>query len=131
MNAITLNLSDTAYVRAQRAALLLNRSVEAFLESMLDTALPVLEHAPPNLAAELAALAAFSDADLWRVARCPMPVEDEIRLHGLLDAQSERALTDDEERQLENLYHHAGRLTLLKSQAYALLHQRGYSVPKP
>ncbi len=131
MNAITLNLSDTAYVRAKRAALLLNRSVEAFLESMLDTALPVLEAAPPNLAVELAALATHSDADLWRVARNPMAVEDEIRLHDLLDAQSVRALTEDEDRQLENLYHQAGRLTLLKSQAYALLHQRGYSVPKP
>ncbi len=115
MNAITFNLSDTAYVRAQHAALLLNRSVEAFLESMLDTALPVLETAPPNLAVELAELATHSDADLWRVVRNPMPAEDEILLHDLLDAQSERSLTEDESRQLENLYHHAGRLTLLKS----------------
>ena len=131
MNAITLNLPDPVYLRAQNAALLLNRSVEEFLEATLKTALPVLEDAPSNLAAELAALATFSDAELWHAARNPMPAQDETRLHDLLDTQSERALTADEARQLESLYHLAGRLTVIKAQAYALLHQRGFSVPQP
>jgi hypothetical protein len=131
MNSITLNLSDTAYERARRAAMLLNRSIEEFLESMLNTSLPALDNAPSNLTTEMATLPTLSDADLWRVARGQMEAKDETLLHELLDAQAERQLSTEEARQLENLYHQAGRLTLIKSQAYALLHQRGYSVPQP
>jgi hypothetical protein len=132
MNSVTLQLPESSYKRAQRAAMLLNRSIEDFLESMLNSSLPVLDDAPSNdLAAEIAKLSTLSDADLWRVARSQMTATDEEQLHDLLDAQAERTLTEEEEAQLDALYHQVGRLTLIKSQAYALLHQRGHAVPQP
>ncbi len=131
INSVTLQLPDSSYKRAQRAAMLLNRSIEDLLESMLNSALPALDDTSTNLATEMAQLPTLLDAELWRVARSQMRAEDEALLHELLDVQAERQLSTEEARQLENLYHQAGRLTLIKSQAYTLLHQRGYSVPQP
>ncbi len=131
VKSITLKLSDTIYQRARRAATLLNRSIEEVLESTLNTALPELEDTPAELAAEMAKLPALSDIQLWQVARCQMEAARETLLYDLLDAQSERPLTSEEARQLEELRHQAGQLMVLKSQAYALLHQRGYPVPQP
>lgn len=132
MNSVTLQLPESSYKRAQRAAMLLNRSIEDFLESTLNSSLPVLEDAPSNdLAIELAALSTFSDAELWRMARCQITATDEEQFQYLLETQGERSLTDDEETQLDALYHQVGRLTLIKSQAYALLQQRGHAVPQP
>lgn len=132
MNSVTLQLPENSYKRAQRAAMLLNRSIEDFLESMLNSSLPVLDDAPSNdLATEMATLSTLSDADLWRVARGQISPAEEEQFHDLLDAQAERPLTEEDEAQLDALYHQVGRLTLIKSQAYALLHQRGHSVPQP
>jgi hypothetical protein len=130
-NSITLKLSDSVYQRARRAATLLNRSIEDVLESTLNTTLPEVDDAPSDLAADLAELPTLSDVDLWHVARRQMKAEREVLLHDLLDEQAERPLTLEEAHQLEELRHEAGRLMLLKSQAYALLHQRGYPVPQP
>lgn len=127
-NSVTLNLSDTIFQRARRAAALLNRSIEEVLESTLDTSLPVLDDSPTDLAADLAKLPTLTDAELWQVARSKMTPEHEALLHQLLDTQSERQLTPNEARQLEALRRQAGQLTLMKSQAYALLHERGYPV---
>ncbi|MCK6621903.1 MAG: hypothetical protein HUU32_18560 [Calditrichaceae bacterium] len=109
----------------------MNRSIEEVLESTLNTALPELEDAPAELAAEMAKLPELSDSQLWQVARRQMEVARETLLYDLLDAQAERSLTSEEVRQLEELRHQAGRIMVLKSQAYALLHQRGYPVPQP
>jgi len=115
-NSITINLPDTVYQRARRATTLLNRSVEELLE------------APADL---IARLPLSTDAGLWQVARSRMDTEDETLLHELLDTQAERELTNEEARQLEVLRQHAGRLTIIKSQVYSLLHQRGYPAPPP
>ncbi len=131
MNSVTLQLPESSYKRAQRAAMLLNRSIEDFLESMLNSSLPALDDAPTNLEEEMAQLPTLSDDELWRIARSQMRAEDEALLHELLDLKAEQKLSTEEVEQLENLYHQAGRLTVLKSHAYALLHQRGYSVPQP
>lgn len=130
-HTVTLNLPETVYERARRAASLLNRSVEDLLESALDTALPSLEDAPAHLEAEMARLPSLNDTELWQIARSRMEAKREKSLHELLDAQAERQLSEEEARQLESLHHESGKLTLLKSQAYALLHQRGYPVPQP
>jgi len=130
INSVTLQLPESSYKRAQRAAMLLNRSIESFLESMLNSSLPALDDAPTNLETEMAQLPTLSDDDLWRVARSQMRVEDEALLHDLLDLKAEQKLSTEEAQQLNNLHHEAGRLLVLKSQAYALLHERGYSVPQ-
>ncbi|MCI0695003.1 hypothetical protein L0337_23710 [candidate division KSB1 bacterium] len=131
MNSVTLQLPESSYKRAQRAAMLLNRSIENVLESMLNAALPALDDAPRKLETEMAQLPTLSDAELWHIARSQMEAEDETLFHELLEAQAERQLSTEEAGQLENLYHQAGRLLVIKSQAYALLHQRGYAVPQP
>lgn len=131
MNSVTLQLPESAYKRAQRDAMLLNRSIEDLLASMLNSALPALDDTSTNLDEEMAQLSTLSDDELWRVARSQMGEEDEALLHDLLDLKAEQKLSTEEAQQLKNLHHEAGRLLVLKSQAYALLHERGYSVPQP
>jgi len=130
MNSVTLQLPESSYKRAQRDAMLLNRSIEDLLASILNSALPALDDASKNLEAEMAQLSNLSDDDLWRVARSQMRAEDEALLHHLLDLKAEQKLSIEEAQKLENFHHEAGRLMVLKSQAYALLHERGYSVPQ-
>lgn len=131
MNSVTLQLPESSYKRAQRDAMLLNRSIEDLLAAMLNSALPALDDASTNLDEEMAQLSTRSDDELWRVARSQMGEEDEALLHDLLDLKAEQKLSTEEAQQLKNLHHEAGRLLVLKSQAYALLHERGYSVPQP
>lgn len=130
-HSVTLNLPENVYERARRTASILNRSVEELLESTLDTALPAFDDAPTHLETDMARLPSLNDTELWQVARSKMDKKREKTLHKLLDAQAERRLNEKETRQLESLHHESGKLTLLKSQAYALLHQRGYPVPQP
>jgi len=131
MNSVTLQLPESSYKRAQRDAMLLNRSVEDLLASMLNSALPALDETSTSLDEEMAQLSTLSDDELWCVARSQMGEEDEALLHDLLDLKAEQKLSTEEAQQLKNLHHEAGRLLVLKSQAYALLHERGYSVPQP
>jgi len=131
MNSVTLQLPESLYKRAQRDAMLLNRTIEDLLASMLNSAFPAVEETSTDLEAEMASMTALSDAELWRVARSQMREEDEALLHDLLDLKAEQKLSTEEAQQLKNLHHEAGRLLVLKSQAYALLHERGYSVPQP
>jgi hypothetical protein len=131
MNSVTLQLPDSSYKRAQRAAMLLNRSIEDLLASMLNSALPALDETSTNLETEMAQMPTLPDDELWRIARSQMRAEDEALLHDLLDLKAEQKLSTEEAQQLKNLHHEAGRLMVLKSQAYALLHQRGYSVSQP
>lgn len=131
MNSVTLQLPESLYKRAQRDAMLLNRSIEDLLASMLNSAFPAVEETTTNLETEMASMTALSDAELWRVARSQMREEDEALLHELLDLKAEQKLSNEEAQRLEELHHEAGRLLVLKSQAYALLHERGYSVPQP
>jgi hypothetical protein len=131
MNAITLELPDALYKRAQRAAALLERPVKDVLESALNQALPVLDEAPADVAADMARLPGLPDDELWRVARSEMAPDREVLLHRLLDKQAGQKLNAKEKKQLRELHRQAGRLTVLKSQAYALLHQRGFPVPQP
>jgi hypothetical protein len=130
MNSVTLQLPESLYKRAQRDAMLLNRSIEDLLASMLNSAFPAVEEISTDLEAEMASMTTLSDAELWRVARSQMREEDEALLHELLDLKAERNLSNEEAQKLDALHHEAGRLLVLKSQAYALLHERGYSVPQ-
>jgi hypothetical protein len=131
MNSVTLQLPESLYKRAQRDAMLLNRSIEDLLASMLNSAFPAVEKISTDLEAEMASMTTLSDADLWRVARSQMREEDEAVLHELLDLKAEQNLSNEEAQKLDDLHHEAGRLLVLKSHAYALLHERGYSVPQP
>lgn len=122
---VTLNIPSRVYWRAQRAAEAVRRPVERVIVETLDTALPSLDDAPPEMIDELAAMHTLPDKNLREVARSIMPAKQQARLRRLSVAQQERPLKPAEVRELDELVNEYGRVTLRKAHAYALLHKRG------
>ncbi len=125
MATITLNLSRQLVKRAEQASLALKKPVEDVLTDLLDVALPDTSDAPAELQAELARMTWLDNQTLWRIARTQMDAQSEARLRTLAQMQDKRALTAVEKTELDKLRREYGRITLLKSRAYALLSLRG------
>ncbi len=98
---------------------------------ILDVALPSLEDVPTRMIADIAALARLDDLALWCVARITISVAQQEKFQSLQTIQQVRPLTVGETAQFEDLLDEIGRCTLLKAEAYRLLHHRGYPVPQP
>ena len=122
---VTLNIPSRVYWRAQRAAEAARRPVERVIVETLDTALPSLDDAPPEMIDELAAMHTLPDKNLREAARSIMPAKQQARLRRLSVAQQERPLKPAEVRELDELVNEYGRVTLRKAHAYMLLHKRG------
>ncbi|HID52439.1 MAG TPA: hypothetical protein EYP41_10415 [Anaerolineae bacterium] len=125
MTTITLNLPGRLIQRAEQASLVLQKPVEDILTDLLDVTLPDTTDAPPELQADLARMTWMDNQALWQIARDQMDTQSESRLRTLAQLQDERALTAVERTELDNLRREYGRITLLKSRAYALLSLRG------
>lgn len=125
LQSVTLSLPDSLMQRAKTAADALHRPVEEVLTDMLAATLPDVADAPPETQADLAGMTWLSSQELWEVARSEMPTERQQRLQDLVDLQSERPLSLEEEEVLETLRREYGRIMLFKARAYALLSLRG------
>jgi hypothetical protein len=125
MNSVTLQLPDTVMRRAQQAAAALHHPLEEVLADLLAATLPDVERAPESLRAELARMTWLSDTELWALARSQIDEAQQAQLQALATAQTERALTPNEQATLEDLRQAYGRVTLLKARAFALLGLRG------
>lgn len=123
---VTLNIPSRVYWRAQRAAEAVRRPIERVIVETLDTALPSLDDAPPEMVDELAAMSTLPDKNLWEVARSIMSAKQQTRMRRLSAAQQDRPLKPAEVRELDELMNEYGRVTLCKAHAYALLHKRGF-----
>ena len=66
----------------------------------------------------------LNEGELWTIAQSQMSRAEQARLSDLSAQQTSRALTTDEEKQLEALRSEYGRITLRKARAYALLSLR-------
>jgi hypothetical protein len=126
VQAITLQVPEHIYERARQVAETTHQPLErVFLEELEDAFLPNL---PPDEEAELASLKHLSDDALWTIAREQMAVSLQARMEELMDKNSRGTITPDEYRELEELVDRGQRLMLRKSEAAALLTDRGYRV---
>ena len=126
---ITLPVPDYIYDRARQIAAGTAQSIEAVLLQQLQEAfaepVPAL---PPDEQRELEALTHLSDEALWTIAREHMAQERQVRLHVLMDANSQGTLDEPQRAELEALVAQGQRLSVRKAQAAALLTERGYRV---
>jgi hypothetical protein len=122
MTIITLNLPEKTIIQAKHAAAILNRSVEEVLVEMLTAVLPSVQDAPEALQAELAGMTWMDNKALWTIARSAMPQIDQDRMRQLSEMENR---SESDEQELENLRNEYGRITLIKSRAYAILSLRG------
>ena len=96
---VTLPGPDYIYDRARQIAEGTSQSIEAVLLQQLQEAfaepLPAL---PLKEQRELEALVSLSDDALWTIAREQMPENRQVRLRSLMDANSQGALDDAQQR---------------------------------
>jgi len=129
MRTVTIELPELLYRFACQVAEVTKQPLEAILRDSIAHTLPPLDDVPPEEAVELAKLASFDDAALWREARATMTAAEQAEIHELLDRQGAGELTLSEHARLRDLLDTYGRLTVRKAHAYLLLARRGYRVP--
>jgi hypothetical protein len=122
--SITLDLPEDLYEQVRQVAAQSQRPMErVVLESLR------LLFVPPSsadLATSLATLSGYTDAQLWAVVYQRLAWPQSQRLHELSAKNKLERLTEDEQRELEDLLVSNDRAMLLRSEALRLLKHRGY-----
>lgn len=126
--AVTLNVPQHIYERAQQVAETTQQSLEAVLLHDLEAAyLPPL---PEEEQRELNALTLLSDDALWAIAREQIPSTQQERMQLLMDGNTKGTLTAAEHQELEVLVEQGQKRMLRKGKAAALLTERGYKITR-
>lgn len=128
VQAITLNLPEVVYRRAELAARSLKRPLEEVLIETLATTLPqpsLSNDVPAGMAVEIATMAGLSDEALLGLVNSLLPAERQAALSQLLDQQGRGELDQVGERELSELTAECGRHLLRRAKAVALLMARG------
>ncbi len=99
------------------------------LVDVIAAASPVADDLPPELQAEVEALAGTTDEALWEVAQSTFPTDRRRLYERLLDKNSTNTITPIERDELKALRFESERLMLRKAHAYALLKWRGHVLP--
>lgn len=127
MTDFTLTIPSDLYERAEQIAQITSRPVDTILLEQLELwaqGIPLLE---TNEEAELQALKYLSDDALWTIAHETLKPELQEKMQPLMDKNSSGKITTEEKAELTQLVERGERLMLRKSQAMALLSQRGFS----
>lgn len=124
--SIPVEIPQSLYQRLEWAAHRLQKPVEHLLVETLQATLPEREEIPEDIQAEVADLAQWDSSALQDVAVSQMVETDQQILEHLLDMQSIRPLSVEEQKQLELLRIEYGRILLRKARALALLVERGH-----
>ena len=129
VGSVAVQIPQPLYQRLEDTAVRLQKPVPELLAETLQAVLLPAEELPPDLQAEIAALANLSDAQLRGVAESEMDLRDQGALDTLLSQQTVRPLTDDDAIRLQELRVEYGRILVRKARAYALLAERGQPLP--
>lgn len=130
MSEYLLTIPERVYQRARQIARQTEQTVDQVMLSHLETlptALPVLA---PDEEAELEALHHLSDDALWTIAREQLPEPTQAHFEQLMAQNSKGKISADERNDLAQLVERGERLMLRKSEAIAILSQRGYKVSR-
>jgi hypothetical protein len=125
---VTLNLPSSLYKRLKRRAEQTHRTVEAELLEVVAQAVPVADELSSDLEEVLSPLSLLDDEALWRAARSHLPTEAADQLESLHLKRQREGLTEAESQTLAGLVRQYERAMLVRSQAVALLKQRGHDV---
>lgn len=116
------------YQRLERAASSQSKSIEMVLSETLQIVLPTGEDLPATVRREIDTLDTLTDDTLRQIAFTDMSEAEASRLDELLDWQSIRQLTPQEQAILETLQAEYGRILVRKARAFALLAEHGVSI---
>lgn len=125
MSDYTLTIPSDLYERAETIARLSARPVESILLEQIQLwtdNIPLLDEGEEG---ELQALKYLSDDALSTIARETMSQELKTIMQSLMDKNTTGTITSDEHKQLTQLVERSEKMMLRKSEATALLSQRG------
>ncbi|MEZ4668182.1 MAG: hypothetical protein R3E39_09735 [Anaerolineae bacterium] len=128
MSDYMLTVPEEVYVRARQIAEETSQLVDEVMIEYLRTLPTPLPTLPPDEEAELYALKNLSDDALWTIAREQMPDDLQVRTQDLMDKNSMGSIVPEEYTELEALVERGQRLMVRKSEAAAILTQRGHKV---
>lgn len=128
MTEYILTVPDDVYRRARRIAEQSKQPVDTVLIEHLRTLPPAMPALAPEEEGELEALRHLSDDALWTIARERSNTEEDSRLQLLMDKNALGTISSYERNELEQLVERGEKLILRKSQASALLAQRGHTI---
>ncbi len=126
--SVTLNLPEPLYDRLKRRAEQSHRTVEAELLEVVASAVTVADDLPADLADTIAPLALLDDEALWRAARSHLPTAAAAQMESLHLKRQQEGLSAIDTQTLTGLVRQYERAMLVRAQAIALLHERGYDV---
>lgn len=123
-----INIPEDIYHRLHQVAMKHQQPVEEIviqrLQNVLDEELARL---PSDEQAELRALDYLSDDALFCLAAEQISFKAQERLNDLMTKNSRGQITQEEHQELAAYVERSDRLMLRKAEAFAILHQRGYS----
>jgi hypothetical protein len=126
---LTLELPEEIYERVRRAAKGMKQPVEKALVRIVRAATPSLDKVPRKYRAELEAMEALGDDELWGITKSQLSPDEQGRLTNLLEKNDCSRLNARDRRTLNELGTAADRLMLRRSYAYLLLKYRGHRIP--
>lgn len=126
---ITLTIPDHVFEPIQRVAEATHQPIENLLLTALQVSLPPLEGLSSELIESLTALETLDDQALWQVMRERVPMDEQQRLHALLEHNQSGSLSEDEREQLTSLQQRADLVMMRKARAAVLLRFRGKRIP--
>lgn len=128
---VRLDIPEIVYRRLENTARAMRRSIEdVMLYALKVGSPPSWDDVPPEFQADLAVMDLLEDDALWPIARSKKDPTSLLRYDELLARNQDNLLTDSEKQELQQLRTEADRFMLRKAHAAALLHWRGYTVPR-
>ncbi len=128
LQSVTVRLPKSLYNQIRRRAEKSLRTVEEELLDVVASAMPAYEALPEDITHTLTDLEMLDDEALWRAARSHLPAEAVSEMEALHLKRQEHGLNEIEKQSLAGLLEQYERAMLVRSQAAAILKQRGRDI---
>lgn len=123
---IVLNLPDELLQRYRQAASAGNRTIEEVMTETLTSHQPEVE----DYEKMLAPLAGYSDEQLWQIVHETLPDAEKTRYEMLVDKRRGGAILANEQAEIDQLVEKIEMQMLFRSEALALLKERGHDISR-
>ncbi len=128
---VSIEIPDNLFRQLQRRADLMHRPVEELVIQTLEAGAPAVDNLPTDLAAELEAMANFSDDALWAATRPAISAAERSRLEQLNHLAGDRPLSQTETAEQSELLAAWLRSLARRAHAFSILQLRGHPLPGP
>lgn len=125
---VSVKLPLPFFQQVERIASERHRTIEDVIQTTFAVALPTFSDLDPELQTDLMAMQMMSDDALQMTAGEVLSAEKQQRLTALTDTQDERDLSSMEQDELETLLAEWDAAALRRTQALAVLRQRGFDI---